>query len=95
MPIQLSRGDPHTYTVRGIYADVGAVRRLPATARRRPRTSRIPRPAQGYLQLTPGTSVDQVLPKVEALLADNPEVSVADRASFIEQQTGQFDSILR
>jgi len=35
-----------------------------------------------------------VLPQVETLLADSPEVSVADRASFIDQQTGQFDQLL-
>jgi putative ABC transport system permease protein len=34
------------------------------------------------------------MPQVETLLADSPEVSVADRAAFIDQQTGQFDQLL-
>jgi putative ABC transport system permease protein len=93
VPVQLSRGDPQTYTVTGIYAETdlfgGFV--LPAGAAA---NFAVPMPTQAYLQLTPGTSVDRVLPQVEALLADSPEVSVADRAAFIEQQTGMFDQLL-
>ncbi|MFK3985267.1 ABC transporter permease [Micromonospora sp. NPDC050397] len=93
VPMQLSRGEAHTYTVRGIYAASelysGFLLPLEAT-----KDFAIPRPSQGYLQLAPGTSVGQVLPQVETLLADSPEVSVADRATFIEQQTGQVDTLL-
>ncbi|MGW4460684.1 ABC transporter permease [Micromonospora sp. NPDC004704] len=94
VPVQLSRGDPHTYTVSGIYADSELYSGflLPRDATK---DFAIPRPSQGYVQLDPGTSVGQVLPAVESLLADSPEVSVADRASFIKQQTGQFDTLLR
>ncbi|MEV4631144.1 FtsX-like permease family protein [Micromonospora sp. NPDC049523] len=94
VPVQLSRGDPHTYTVSGIYAESELYSGflLPPGATK---DFAIPRPSQGYLQLDPGTSVGQVLPAVESLLADSPEVSVADRALFIEQQTGQFDTLLR
>ncbi|MDG4831161.1 ABC transporter permease [Solwaraspora sp. WMMD1047] len=93
LPVQLTRGEEQTYTVTGIYAESdlfgGFLLPVEATA-----DFALPQPVQAYLQLTPGTPVDQVLPQVEALLADSPEVSVADRAAFIEQQTGQFDSLL-
>ena len=93
VPVQLTRGEPQTYTVTGIYAESdlfgGFLLPVEATV-----DFALPQPAQGYLQLEPGTPVGQVLPQVEALLADSPEVSVADRADFIEQQTSQFDELL-
>ncbi|MEQ4303502.1 ABC transporter permease [Plantactinospora sp. B6F1] len=93
LPVQLSRGETRTYTVVGIYAESdlfgGFV--LPATAAA---DFAVPQPTQAYLKLAPGASVDQVLPQVETLLADSPEVSVADRADFIEQQTSQLDGLL-
>jgi putative ABC transport system permease protein len=93
VPVQLSRGEEQTYTVTGIYAESdlfgGFV--LPARATE---DFAVPLPVQAYLRLTPGTPTDRVLPAVKALLADSPEVSVADRAGFIEQQTSQFDSLL-
>lgn len=93
VPVQLTRGDPATYTVTGIYAESelfgGFV--LPVEAAE---NFAMPNPTQAYLQLEPGTSVDQVLPRVEALLVDSPEVSVADRAAFIDQQLSGFDQLL-
>jgi putative ABC transport system permease protein len=93
VPVQLSRGDAHTYTVSGIYAKSnlfsGFVMPVQAAS-----NFAIPHPVQAYLQLAPGASVDQVQPKVDALLKDSPEVSVSDRASFVKQQTSQFDSLL-
>ncbi|AVT38110.1 ABC transporter permease [Plantactinospora sp. BB1] len=93
LPVQLSRGDARNYTVSGIYAESelfgGFV--VPASAAA---DFAVPQPTQAYLKLAPGASVDQVMPSVETLLADSPEVSVADRADFIEQQTGQLDGLL-
>ncbi|MEO3746912.1 FtsX-like permease family protein [Plantactinospora sp. B5E13] len=93
VPVQLSRGEARTYTVTGIYAesDLFSGFLLPASAAV---DFGVPKPTQAYLKLDPGASVDQVMPQVEALLADSPTVSVADRAGFIEQQTGQFDQLL-
>jgi putative ABC transport system permease protein len=91
--IQLSRGEPHTFTVAGVYADSdlfgGFV--LP------PQLTRDfgnPQPDQAYLQLAPGTPVSQVQPQVDALLADSPEVTVNDRQAFIDQQTSGVDMVL-
>ncbi|MEU7758893.1 ABC transporter permease [Micromonospora aurantiaca (nom. illeg.)] len=94
VPVQLSRGDARTYTVSGVYESSQLTNpvTLPPQAAA---DFAIPQPIQGFLQLAPGTSVDAVQPQVERLLADSPEVSVADRAAFIEQQTGQLDSLLQ
>ncbi|MEU5791290.1 FtsX-like permease family protein [Micromonospora purpureochromogenes] len=92
--VQLSRGEARTYTVSGIYESSQLTNPvvLPPQAAR---DFAIPQPIQGFLQLAPGTQVADVQPQVETLLADSPEVSVADRAAFIEQQTSQLDTPLR
>ncbi|MGN9806002.1 ABC transporter permease [Micromonospora sp. L32] len=92
--VQLSRGEARTYTVSGIYESSQLTNPvvLPPQAAR---DFAIPQPIQGFLQLAPGTRVADVQPQVETLLADSPEVSVADRAAFIKQQTSQLDTPLR
>ncbi|MFC8616271.1 ABC transporter permease [Micromonospora purpureochromogenes] len=92
--VQLSRGEARTYTVSGIYESSQLTNPvvLPPQAAQ---NFAIPQPIQGFLQLAPGTRVADVQPQVETLLADSPEVSVADRAAFIEQQTSQLDTPLR
>lgn len=91
--IQLSRGDKRTFTVAAVYAEMdlygGIV--LPDTV---VRDFAMPQPVQAYVALAPGTAVEQVLPKVEALLADSPEVSAADMSGFLKQQTGDLDTLL-
>ncbi|MEU0081856.1 FtsX-like permease family protein [Micromonospora tulbaghiae] len=94
VPVQLSRGEARTYTVSGIYSSSQLTNPVTLPPQAAADFS-IPQPIQGFLQLAPGTSVDAVQPQVERLLADSPEVSVADRAAFIEQQTGQLDSLLQ
>ncbi|MDO3686392.1 ABC transporter permease [Micromonospora sp. C28ISP2-4] len=94
VPVQLSRGEARTYTVSGIYSSSQLTNPVTLPPQATADFS-IPQPIQGFLQLAPGTSVDAVQPQVERLLADSPEVSVADRAAFIEQQTGQLDSLLQ
>ncbi|BCB91442.1 hypothetical protein Psuf_087550 [Phytohabitans suffuscus] len=93
LTVQLSRGDAHAYTLSGIYKESdlygGFVMPVQAT-----RDFAIPQPTQGYIQLASGTAASQVEPQVDRLLADSPEVSVADRSKFIEQQTSGFDQIL-
>ncbi|MGC4790444.1 ABC transporter permease [Micromonospora sp. DT178] len=93
VPVQTSRGEARTYTVTGIYASSQLTNPvvLPAEAAS---GFAIPQPIQGFIQLAPGTRVADVQPQIEALLADSPEVSVADREAFIEQQTGQLDGLL-
>ncbi|GIJ78921.1 putative ABC transport system permease protein [Micromonospora phaseoli] len=94
LPVQFARGDSQTYTVTGIYESspiFGGVI-LPAEAAR---NFSITQPIQAFIQLEPGAQVADVQPRVEALLADSPEVSVADQQAFIEEQTGQLDGLLQ
>lgn len=94
VPVQLARAEAKTYTVSGIYeaGDFLDPVTLPATAAQ---GFTIPQPMMGFIQLTPGAQAADVLPRVETLLADSPEVSVADRKAFIEQQTEPLDGLLR
>ncbi|MFU8871469.1 ABC transporter permease [Micromonospora sp. SL4-19] len=91
--VQLSRGEAHTYTVSGIYqsSQLTNPMMLPPEAAR---DFAIPQPIQGFVQLAPGARVADVQPQVERLLADSPEVSVADRDAFIKQQASSLDGLL-
>ncbi|MEU2615575.1 FtsX-like permease family protein [Micromonospora sp. NPDC007271] len=92
--VQLSRGDARTYTVSGIYESSPLISPmlLPPQAAR---DFAIPQPIQGFVQLAPGARVADVQPQLERLLADSPEVSVADRDAFIKQQAGSLDALLK
>ena len=91
--IQLSRGEPHTYTVTGIYArnEMIAGWLLPPSATR---DFGIPQPVQAFVTVADGTPVSEVKAQVAALLADSPEVSVGDREEFVAQQTSDVDTVL-
>ncbi|HEX6969721.1 MAG TPA: FtsX-like permease family protein [Micromonosporaceae bacterium] len=91
--VQLSRGEARGYRIVALYPqeELPGDFLLPAAAAA---DFAIPQPVLAFLQIAPGTDVDRVRPKVEALLTDNPEVSVADRTTFIEQQAAQFDNLL-
>jgi putative ABC transport system permease protein len=91
--VQLPRGEPHTLTVSAIYPENDLPGRY-LLSRELTSEMAIPQPFLGFVRLAPGGSVDQVEPRVETLLADSPEVSVADRSAFIEEQTGQLDTVL-
>ncbi|ABP54683.1 ABC transporter permease [Salinispora tropica] len=94
VPVQLARAEAKTYTVSGIYeaSEFLDPITLPVVATQ---GFTIPQPIAGFIQLTPDAQVADVLPRVETLLADSPEVSVADRDAFIQQQASQFDSLLQ
>ncbi|SCF22226.1 ABC transporter permease [Micromonospora mirobrigensis] len=91
--VQPSRGEARTYTVSGIYESSQLTNPavVPVAAAK---DFRIPKPIQGYVQLAPGARVADVQPQLDRLLADSPEVSVADRDAFIKQQTSQLDTPL-
>jgi putative ABC transport system permease protein len=90
--VQLSRGETHPYQVVGVYEWMpiysGFV--LPEQATE---DFGVPQPMMGFVKLTDGASVDQVRTAVAGLLADSPEVSVADQSAFIEEQTSQLDGV--
>jgi putative ABC transport system permease protein len=91
--VQLSRGDPHRFTLGGTYKREalpgpflvpGAVTKDFGQ----------PQPVIGFVRLNDGVTVAQVLPQLTALVADSPEVSATDRSAFIEQQAASFDQII-
>jgi putative ABC transport system permease protein len=90
--IQLSRGEPVSYELVGVYESTpifnGFMLPTEATA-----DFGIPQPVIGFVQVVDGTSASEVRPQVAELLADSPEVSVTDQSAFIEQQTSQLDAI--
>ncbi|MFC7550061.1 ABC transporter permease [Plantactinospora sp. GCM10030261] len=91
---QFSRGEPHTYTVTAVVPDdriTGSIL-LPREAAA---DFANPKPYLALVQLAPGTDVAAVQPRLDALVADSPEVSVVDRSAYLEQQSGQFDSLLQ
>ncbi|MEU4567851.1 FtsX-like permease family protein [Micromonospora sp. NPDC023956] len=93
LTIQFARGARHTYTVAAIVPED----RLPGSyllPRESAADFTVPQPFLALVQLADGTSIGQVQPRLEELVADSPEVSVADRAAFVEQQTGAFDQLL-
>jgi putative ABC transport system permease protein len=91
--VQLSRGEPRTYQLAGVYEWMpiysGFVLPVEATG-----DFGIPQPSMAFVQLTDPSAAEQIRPEVAALLADSPEVSVADQSEFIEQQTSQLDGVL-
>jgi putative ABC transport system permease protein len=93
LKVQLSRGESAEFTVAATFAEEALPRSvlLPAAA---VADFGVPQPVFGFVRLTDGTGVDQVLPQVKALLADSPEVSASDRSAFVAQQTSSFDTII-
>jgi len=91
--VQLARGEQHKYTIAATY-DQKALPGdylLPAAATK---DFGIPQPVIGFVRLTDGTAVDQVLPRMKALVADSPEVSATDRGTYIDQQVSDFDTVI-
>ncbi|THV26125.1 ABC transporter permease [Glycomyces paridis] len=54
----------------------------------------VPKPMQAYIQVADGADVGAVEDQVDDILADEPEVSVANNADFVDQQTSQLDTLL-
>jgi putative ABC transport system permease protein len=93
--IGLTRGEPSTFTVSGVYTKVdGYVHGFIVSEAVRERFA-IPQPQEAYLKLEPGANVAGTLPAVRALLADSPEVDAVDRATMISQEVGEVDTLLR
>ncbi|GAA2646855.1 ABC transporter permease [Paractinoplanes durhamensis] len=91
--VQLSHGDERRYTITESYdedAMVGGYQ-VPFAAAK---DFGIPQPVFGFVRLTDGTTVDQVLPAIKALVADSPEVSATDRTTFIQDQLADLDTII-
>ncbi|MBA3489199.1 MAG: ABC transporter permease [Longispora sp.] len=93
--VQLSRGEPATYTISGIYADNEVLANfgflLPDDTTK---DFLVPSPVQAYIKLADGADITNVKAQIDTILADSPEVSVNDRSSFVKQTTSIFDALL-
>ncbi|HLL66392.1 MAG TPA: FtsX-like permease family protein [Micromonosporaceae bacterium] len=91
--LRLPRGEPHTTTVTGVYADnellddrllgPGAVTELHRQ-----------QPSMAFIGVQSAAAVADVKRQVDALLADSPEVTVGDRSEALEQATAEVDTVL-
>ncbi|GAA5181138.1 ABC transporter permease [Rugosimonospora acidiphila] len=93
VPVQLSRGDVRTFTISGIYADNDVYSGWVMSAAD-VSGFRTDQPEQALIKLAPGTSVAGVKAKVDTLLANSPEVNVADRTEYVDQQAAQLNTVL-
>ncbi|WP_433292709.1 ABC transporter permease [Actinoplanes sp. CA-030573] len=93
LTVQLSRGDPHRYTLAGTFDEktLPSTYVLPASA---VKDFGIPQPIVGFVRLADGATVAQVLPQMKALVADSPEVSASDRTTFVNDQLSSFDTVI-
>ena len=93
LTVQLARGDQHRYTIAATYDEdaLPGSYLLPAAATK---DFGITQPLIGFVRLTDGTTVDQALPQIKALVADSPEVTATDRTTFIQQQVSTFDTVI-
>jgi putative ABC transport system permease protein len=91
--MQFPRGEPHQVTVVGIYAKNDATGGWLVSGDLIA-DFRVAQPMWGFVTVTPGTSVADVQKRIDALLADSPEVSVANRSEFVDQQAAEVDTLL-
>ena len=85
-------GGTATYTVAGVYSGGAALGSyvLPHAAVSQ---FRFKSPVGAYVNVSSGASISSIKKQVNSLLADNPLITVVDRSSYIQQQTGTFDTV--
>jgi putative ABC transport system permease protein len=91
--VQLARGNPVHLAVSGIFDNADLINGY-IVPQSLVSDFHIPSPALGFIQVKPGASVDSVKASVSPLVADNPEVSVIDRAQYLNQQANQANGFL-
>jgi putative ABC transport system permease protein len=91
--IQLPRGEVHTMTLSGIYATNDLINNwlVPASTITDFRSSQ---PNYGFIHVAAGTDINAVHQQVDKLLADSPEVNVANRDEYVDQQAAQLNTVL-
>ncbi|GGM51245.1 ABC transporter permease [Dactylosporangium sucinum] len=91
--VQFTRGEVHKIKIIGVYhkSDVAGGMLVSGDV---VKDFRSPQPSWGFIRAAAGASVADIQREVDRLLADNPEVSVANRAEFVAAQSAQFDQLL-
>jgi len=93
VPLRTARGGASTVRLVGVYADnkvVSGPLLSPADAA----GFRSPAAQAGYVQVAPGASVDEVHQALDALFADNPEVTVLTTDAVVKQASRFLDIVL-
>ncbi|MFF5235059.1 ABC transporter permease [Dactylosporangium sp. NPDC000521] len=93
MTMQFTRGEPHTVKIVGLYQKNDVMGGLIVSGDV-VKDFRAAQPSWGFLRVSDGTAVADIQRQVDQLLVDNPEVSVANRAEFVDAQSAQFDQLL-
>ncbi len=91
--VQLSKGEPQTYTVAVLYAKNGVMDGIQLAGAAAADFSQA-RLTDGFAKTAAGASVADVRRGLEPLFADNPEISVQDRSAYVKQQAAQLDTVL-
>ena len=88
--VQLARGDPLRLSLSGVYAksDLISGFMVPLSA---VTNFTVSQPTIGFIQVRDAAAVNTVKSEVDALLNDNPEVTVGNRSEYLEQQTSSAD----
>lgn len=95
MQIATPRGSPGNFTVVAVYKKSDIMNgSLISVADAQQRFSYPTQPTDGFITLKSGAHVATVQNKVKDLLKNNPEVTVRNQKEFLDQTTGQIDSLL-
>ncbi|GAA0277830.1 ABC transporter permease [Cryptosporangium japonicum] len=93
VPVQQVKGGAENYEIVGVYEQNDAFSGFMA-GEDAAKNFQVAQPAQAFVKVEDGASVKDVEAEIKTLLADSPEVNVQDQSAFIDQITGQFDTIL-
>lgn len=93
MPITFQRGGDTTLKVIGIYKQT-SLWSGPLVGTEETAGFRNPSPSMGFVKVKNGASVNATQDKIDALLADNPEVTVQNQNELLNQNAKQIDQFL-
>jgi putative ABC transport system permease protein len=91
--VQLSKGDASVFTITGVYTQTPGVNGW-ITGQAEAARFRTAQPSEGFIETANGASTAQIKAEVAAMLATNPEVTVADRSGYVQQQTASLNSVM-
>jgi putative ABC transport system permease protein len=93
LALATQRGGRQSFTVVGIYKPTQFLPGPLLSIQDATKDFSSPSPSQGYIVLSRGTSIDATQKQVEALLKDNPEVSVRNQVDYVQQQASQVNTL--
>jgi putative ABC transport system permease protein len=93
LDLTTQRSGQRSYTVVGIYKASGFLPGPLLSVDDATAAFTSAHPTEGYVTLAKGTNLDAVQKQINALLKDNPEVSVRNQADYSQQLTSQINSV--